>query len=33
MHMPNTSTLRVMKTVGTQSIVEIFLAVDWHYQA
>ncbi|WP_218339169.1 hypothetical protein [Acidovorax sp. sif0715] len=30
MPMPNTATLNTMKTIGTQSIVEIFLAVDWH---
>ena len=31
MPVPNTRTLKVMKTIGTQSIFEIFLAVDWHY--
>jgi hypothetical protein len=28
MHVPNTITLKVMKTTGTQSMVRLFLAVD-----
>nr|WP_296021043.1 hypothetical protein [uncultured Acidovorax sp.] len=30
MPVPNTSTLKAMKTIGTQSIAETFLAVDGH---
>ena len=32
MPVPNTATLNTMKTIGTQSIFEIFLAVSWHYR-